>query len=335
MPQPPNFAPTPDAAVGLQCPYCQTPMGAGEPAAACGDCGITHHQECWAENQGCAVPGCESAPDPLAATTTVPAAEMAGATTSGASATNTRISIPVEDSPRRSGLGRRSAPQATAPSNFPPRARRSRRPLVVGLLLTLLLAGVVGVLLSSGGQSTIASTSSSTCPSSAPGSCTDLTVGGSKHSLTEAEVKEAVQDLLRRYYGALSLGTEEGRLRARQMLSASELTRLDSDDTASQQWERDAALIGEELEDASAARVTALVNRINRSQETGVARVKVAGMGWAGTGCTDGKFEGVTWAQHEGDAATGSWRLDPDPSSRLDSVDPGDVLGATCLAGSE
>ncbi len=202
-------------------------------------------------------------------------------------------------------------------------------------MVALILAGVVGVLLSSGGQSTVASTSSSACPSSAPGSCTDLTVGGSKHSLTEAEVKEAVQDLIRRYYGALALGTEEGRLRARQMLSASELTRLNSDDAASQRWERDAALIGDELENADSANVTALVNRINRSQETGVARVKVAGMGWAGTGCTDGKFAGVTWAQHEGDAATGSWRLDPDPSSRLDSVEPSEVLGATCLAGAQ
>ncbi|MBJ7469878.1 MAG: hypothetical protein JHD16_01185 [Solirubrobacteraceae bacterium] len=332
MPQPPNFAPTPDAAVGLQCPYCQTQMGAMELAAGCGDCGTTHHQECWIENQGCAVPGCESAPDPLAATAAAPAAEYAGAT-AGPSAPAGRISIPVDDAPRRGGLGRRTTPTVSVPTGLPPSPRSSRRPLVAIGVVVLVVAAVVGFLLSSGENSTTTANAPATCDSK-PGSCTDRTVGGTPHSLTEAEVKREVQDLIRGYYGALMSGTEADRERARGMLSASEQARLDTDAAAASQWESQATRISDLLQDADAAQVVNVLNSLESSQSTGVARVQVTGMGWAESSCAGGNFAGVTWAQHVGDEATGTWRLDPNPSKegRFTDGELDQALGATCLA---
>ncbi|MFQ6096848.1 MAG: RING finger protein [Armatimonadota bacterium] len=51
-----------DALLGKTCPYCQTKMQVGESALACPRCGMPHHLECWQENGGCTVYGCELEP---------------------------------------------------------------------------------------------------------------------------------------------------------------------------------------------------------------------------------------------------------------------------------
>lgn len=45
------------------CPYCKTNCTIGEPADFCPSCKTAHHPECWQENHGCAMFGCEQAPD--------------------------------------------------------------------------------------------------------------------------------------------------------------------------------------------------------------------------------------------------------------------------------
>jgi hypothetical protein len=44
---------------GRRCPYCHSPLCAGERAYECADCGSLHHDDCWAEGGGCAIFGCE------------------------------------------------------------------------------------------------------------------------------------------------------------------------------------------------------------------------------------------------------------------------------------
>ena len=44
------------------CPYCQSPLGEGEPRFLCPACGIPHHVDCWRENGGCTTYGCRQAP---------------------------------------------------------------------------------------------------------------------------------------------------------------------------------------------------------------------------------------------------------------------------------
>ena len=51
----------PDQA-GKSCPYCRFPIKQGLPVVTCDSCSSTHHDDCWAENKGCAVVGCGGGP---------------------------------------------------------------------------------------------------------------------------------------------------------------------------------------------------------------------------------------------------------------------------------
>lgn len=51
------------------CVYCQTDAEAWE-ARFCPACGSPYHHDCWAENGGCAVPGCSTSASPQAPTPT-------------------------------------------------------------------------------------------------------------------------------------------------------------------------------------------------------------------------------------------------------------------------
>jgi len=44
------------------CAICQSAIGEGDVRTACPGCGAPYHAECWAENGGCAVYGCECVP---------------------------------------------------------------------------------------------------------------------------------------------------------------------------------------------------------------------------------------------------------------------------------
>jgi hypothetical protein len=59
-----SAAATAPAAVasGSVCPTCQTTIAADEPATVCPACKQAHHEECWNEVGGCAIYGCEAAP---------------------------------------------------------------------------------------------------------------------------------------------------------------------------------------------------------------------------------------------------------------------------------
>jgi Interferon-induced transmembrane protein/GYF domain 2/Prokaryotic RING finger family 1 len=47
--------------VAKSCPYCRGEIAKGE-ADLCASCGTPHHRECYAENGGCTVFGCDQAP---------------------------------------------------------------------------------------------------------------------------------------------------------------------------------------------------------------------------------------------------------------------------------
>jgi len=46
---------------GAPCPFCR--MTADGEIETCPGCGLDYHDDCWSENQGCAVPGCTERPD--------------------------------------------------------------------------------------------------------------------------------------------------------------------------------------------------------------------------------------------------------------------------------
>ena len=47
---------------GRNCPYCRFAFKQGVGLVVCGVCSAHHHQDCWADNGGCAVLGCDAAP---------------------------------------------------------------------------------------------------------------------------------------------------------------------------------------------------------------------------------------------------------------------------------
>ena len=49
------------SSIGARCAYCRTPW-TQEDSVQCPSCATTSHRECWAENGGCPILGCPSAP---------------------------------------------------------------------------------------------------------------------------------------------------------------------------------------------------------------------------------------------------------------------------------
>lgn len=52
---------------GRLCAICQTAIAPGELIGPCPSCASTFHEECWGENGGCAVYGCERMPQTVKA----------------------------------------------------------------------------------------------------------------------------------------------------------------------------------------------------------------------------------------------------------------------------
>lgn len=53
------------AGAGSFCAICQTGIAAGEQAGCCPACASPFHDECWAENGGCASYGCQHMPETI------------------------------------------------------------------------------------------------------------------------------------------------------------------------------------------------------------------------------------------------------------------------------
>lgn len=92
--------------MALICPYCRTPVEAGDATTTCEGCGTPHHSECYAENGGCTVFGCKFAPpdDPKVAVT---AGELSQAAA---------VSAPYGTPFSATGFGDVNAPAAAAPA---------------------------------------------------------------------------------------------------------------------------------------------------------------------------------------------------------------------------
>jgi hypothetical protein len=135
------------------CVYCRAAIE-GPPYKPCRRCGSPHHLNCWDEYGGCALPGCDGAPQaqsgPPAATPPAPAPLTQPAPVLA-------VSPPIEsqpDPPHRPGApgarGQRVKDPATSSTSQLPRGRRPslrsgrRTLLVISVAVCLLLAGVAG-----------------------------------------------------------------------------------------------------------------------------------------------------------------------------------------------
>src|ERR1044072_919317 len=58
--------------VGRSCPYCRFAFKEGTEVTVCGICNAAHHADCWSDNGGCSIMGCEGAPSAGAGSTSTP-----------------------------------------------------------------------------------------------------------------------------------------------------------------------------------------------------------------------------------------------------------------------
>ena len=130
------------------CPYCFTPAFPG--ACDCPRCGASHHDDCWADNGGCAVAGCGVEPVGARVEVGVGAAAATTAAVPPPLAT-AAVSLPVAGHPGPSSPEPAVVPVApadgtgaTAPAAVPGRSgRRTKVVLIVGGLVVLLAGGIV------------------------------------------------------------------------------------------------------------------------------------------------------------------------------------------------
>ncbi len=98
------------------CPYCRGPL---QPSAAypCPSCGTPHHTDCWRENRGCTVFGCQHAPSDEPKINIhaqelgyAPAPHTQAATTGIAYGTYSPGAAPIATSPQQLGVYPARAP---------------------------------------------------------------------------------------------------------------------------------------------------------------------------------------------------------------------------------
>jgi len=125
------------------CPYCQSPVDGS--SATCESCHAVHHEDCWAESEGCSVTGCtQSQAASLVAATALASGSVAQTNAAVAGTGSWGISAAAEPIAPGVEFG---ATAATAPHEFsapPKRKRVLRTVLVVLLLIGLPLLAVFG-----------------------------------------------------------------------------------------------------------------------------------------------------------------------------------------------
>lgn len=112
-----------------RCAYCHHAL-ADSPVEYCPTCNTPHHEECWRENEGCAVPMCESGPK-------VPYIAPAGAP----AGTRERVTVSLGDEASQGELARQR------------RRRRTVRAGLTGLALLLVVVGLLVFLFATQGGS--------------------------------------------------------------------------------------------------------------------------------------------------------------------------------------
>lgn len=327
---------------GRTCPYCQFPLKPGAALAACATCDAAHHDDCWAENGGCAVVGCQNAPHAASSGATT---EPVGAGAPGAwSAATTAAPSPT------------AAPSSGAPLQPP---RRSVGGIVAAaiVVLALAIAGSAAAFVltrDDDGEQVVAEaittvTEAAATSSDDQASDTDASGatgvdqgdtstepsddGGVLPDVPEAEMAEEIATVIGDYHRAIGSGdtdTAWDLLSSRRHRLETSQTYRDGRFRDRQSWEHNELETGQKVDPGSPT-----VEILELDRRHGVATVDVRGMraiGAAGRRC-GGRWEGTTWAKYE----DGGWTYEPGanttPSRKQRYPNAGqrsDLLGNTC-----
>jgi len=316
---------------GRPCPYCRFALKPGAAAIACPTCHAPHHGDCWDDNGGCALVGCASGPNHVGA----------GKPPAGKGALPTPVQ-PAAAAPPPPVPG---AATAVAP------APRGRRWLLLGVVLLAVAAigAATGAFALRGGDGDgeNAGGGSSQPPAAADGIASTPTVqdptptvktvpagdepdpqsgrgGASNGGSTDADRRRQITRILLAHHRALVRGDfrrawalTSARYRAKKLREAGGYPEWASNQRTVQRYISPESL-----------RVTIR----SFDARSGVATIRVAGMGWSAPSSPCRTFEGITWAKLDG----GNWRYEPGYSisdKRRAMWEPrgAELLGAGCV----
>lgn len=151
--------PAPPEAVGRTCPYCRAALEEGARVVFCTSCGAVHHEDCWDENDGCAVALCAGGPS-------LRPDEEGGESEQLAAEEPPTVVQPPPLPPPATVAAVQPSPAAASPSPPPaPGPGRSRRNLIplIAIAIVLLGGGAAGAIVlggSHGSSSTTVETAS-------------------------------------------------------------------------------------------------------------------------------------------------------------------------------
>lgn len=300
---------------GRPCPFCRFALKEGAAVVACPSCSATHHEDCWADNGGCAIMGCAAAPSPAAASALPPRPAVA----------------PPQPAP-----GPQPAPAGAVPASpvhaqapaagQPSRGGRSGGLIAAVLVLALVIAGsAAAVVLTSsrGAKAAVAGPGPVTSRELGDdGGQTTATTPTPEATATPVETKTpeptvtaappespraAIQNVLDEYYAAVEAGDFAS---AWALLSPTYKDWKAREDGGFPKWRLQETGNRKHL-DPEGLRVS--VRDVDET--TGIATINVRGMHYTSGDVVDCDFEGVTWARRTSD---GRWQYDQGYMQRAD-----------------
>lgn len=319
-----QLATTEDA--GRACPYCRFAIKPGAELLRCGACGAAHHAECWGDNRGCAIMACVAGPGATHATDTTlvpppqPNAPLAPAASGSFAATPPPAPLGGRTRPSR-GVGAIAAILVLAlavgagavayiVSRAPRPATASTQPPVIdetsstangddGGLLDPITDGSSDDSSSSDyGTSSGDDTTGTDDVSDVDAGADSSTSTGRLPDATRSEMRVEIHDMLREWHQAIVDG-DYGT--AWDMLTARKRRQKRREDGYDKWTKSQSSLAG--YIDPQALRVSI----VSTDQDTGVATVRVSGMGWSKPGAPCNDYSGITWVRYE----DGAWHYDP------------------------
>jgi hypothetical protein len=315
---------------GRSCPYCRFALKEGASIVECGACHALHHAECWGDNAGCAIMGCTGGAGvaQTAATAAVPPAPVPATVTAAvppppAYGQPTQVHAVAPPPPYQ----QQPAGYATAPPPGGGTGRSSTALILAVLVLALAVAGGATALVVSGGSSAKAGgpaatitqvvaqqhESTSAVDPSADGSTitdettpTDTTTTDDEPAtngvLPDADQDQMASDiqsvLLAHHRAIVNHDFRAAWVLTSQRYRAKKLREPGGYDA----WETAQASLSRYLDPSGLQ-----VDVADTDPHSGVATIRVTGMGWSAPGSSCSSWQGVTWAKYE----NGHWRYEP------------------------
>jgi hypothetical protein len=332
------------AETGRACPYCRFPLKEGVGMVQCGACGAAHHEDCFADNRGCAVVACTGGPDGSGA-----APAFAGAP----AAADPVTFVQPGAAPAPHPVAYAPPPMAPPPPQQPqwqqaPSPRRSSMPWVIGGAVALALAAAgsaLAITLSSGdtpqnaavpAPQVVTVTQESASPpaeepeasgSSDTSSALDdqaeaIESSADASTVSKSSAESEIHDVLLEHHQAIVGGDYRGAWELMSTRKQNQKMREDGYDA----WVAAQGSLTPHLDPSG---LSVSIDDLDR--EHGVARVMVTGMDWNKSGARCNEWSGITWMKYE----NGEWRYDPGYSTTPQRERQwknrfGELLGGSC-----